>query len=68
VLRQRDPSFELSLPASRDPTALVDAIAHSLVIEVEERQQLLEILDVAERVRKCCATIAVQELVMRRGV
>lgn len=67
LLRQRDPSFSLSLPATREPGALADAIASALVIEAGERQEILETLDVRERIQKCCATLAVQELVMRRG-
>jgi Lon protease-like protein len=67
MLRQRDPAFDLALPATREPGALVDSIASALVIEAAERQEILEILDVGERIQKCCATIAIQELVMRRG-
>src|SRR5687768_4611184 len=38
-LRQRDSEFELRLPNAQDPGAIVDACAHQLIIEADERQQ-----------------------------
>ena len=67
LLRQRDARFDYALPATLDPGLLVDACAHSLVIEADERQRLLEMLDARERVQKCCEILAVQELLMQKG-
>jgi hypothetical protein len=39
----------------------------SLVIEPEERQRVLETLNVAERVRLCCELLAVQDALLVRG-
>lgn len=67
LLREREPRFDRALPATLDPGQLVDTCANAFVIEPDERQRLLETLDVRERVQKCCELIAVQELLLRKG-
>jgi Lon protease-like protein len=59
-LRQRDSDFELRLPKFQDAGTTVDACAHQLIIESDERQQILETLDVGARVRRCIQALAVQ--------
>ncbi len=59
-VRRRAPEFRLELPSHDDPGALSDACAHHLLIEGEDRQRVLETLDVAERVRCCTEVLAVQ--------
>jgi len=58
---------ELQLPATYQPGPLADACAASLVIEAEERQRVLETLNIAERVRLCCELLAVQDALLVRG-
>ncbi len=64
-LRQRDSQFELELPDVHDPAATVDACAHQLIIESEERQQILETLHVGVRVRRCMEVLAVQAALLQ---
>jgi Lon protease-like protein len=64
-LRQRDSQFELELPDLHDPAATVDACAHQLIIESEERQQILETLHVGTRVRRCMEVLAVQAALLQ---
>lgn len=54
----RGPTLEaLNLASLDDPARIVDRIAAHLVASGKERQRLLEILDVAERVRACTAAL-----------
>lgn len=64
-LRQRDSQFELELPDVHDPGATVDACAHQLIIESEERQQILETLHVGVRVRRCMEVLAIQAALLQ---
>ena len=56
-LRRRAPGAELSLPQGEGAGALADACAHYLIIDPERRQELLETLDNAERVRACTVAL-----------
>ncbi|HMJ14569.1 MAG TPA: LON peptidase substrate-binding domain-containing protein [Polyangiaceae bacterium] len=64
-LRSRDSQFELQLPDVHDPAATVDACAHQLIIESDERQQILETLHVGNRVRRCVEVLAVQAALLQ---
>ncbi|MEO7328358.1 MAG: LON peptidase substrate-binding domain-containing protein, partial [Minicystis sp.] len=51
-VRQRDPSFELSLPKDAPAGMMADLCAHALILDARERQSILETLDVPTRVRR----------------
>jgi ATP-dependent Lon protease len=61
AVRQCHPAFQFSLPKNGDPGAIVDACAHYLVMDGSERQKLLEILDVEERIHKCLEALVQQQ-------
>jgi uncharacterized protein len=63
-LKRRKAQLELDLPSSDDPGRLADACAHQLIIAVEDRQRLLETLDVGERVRRCTELLATQQAML----
>jgi Lon protease-like protein len=65
LLRQRESTFDLKLPNVQDAAATVDACAHQLVVEAEERQELLETLDLSARVRRCIEILAVQSALLQ---
>jgi Lon protease-like protein len=60
LMHARDDSFRLRLPKDAGPGMLADACAHQLVIGGAERQRVLELLDVRERVRFVAETLTVQ--------
>jgi Lon protease-like protein len=69
LLRGNGEDRELELPPAARPAALVDACAHQLVVTGEDRQMLLEEVDVGARVRACTEMLAVQEaLISQRGM
>jgi ATP-dependent Lon protease len=61
AVRQCHPQFQFALPQTDDPALVVDACAHYLVMDGSERQKLLEILDVNERVHRCLETLVSQQ-------
>jgi Lon protease-like protein len=63
-LRERDPSFELSLPKDAPAGALADLCAHHLMLDPRERQAALETLDVGPRVRRVAEALALQRLAL----
>jgi Lon protease-like protein len=67
-LRQRDTDFEFRLPSLDDRARTVDACAHQLIIESEERQQILEALDVGDRARRCIEVLAIQAAMLQAEV
>lgn len=58
--RRHGPSFDVELPTRAEPAALCDACAHRLIIDGDDRQRLLETLDVGARLRLCAELLAVQ--------
>lgn len=60
----RAPSITVTDPA--DAGALADACAHALVIEGEDRQRVLETLDVRARVRRTAELLAMQDALAGR--
>ncbi len=60
LLKKKDHDFELHLRNAQDPAAPADACAYQLIVESQERQRILETLDVGERVQRCIEMIAVQ--------
>jgi ATP-dependent Lon protease len=67
AVRQCHPSFRFCVPESKDPGKLVDACAHYLVLDGEERQKLLETLDVGERVQRCLDVLLSQQAIFGGG-
>ncbi len=51
---------EVPLPETNDPERLADECAHRLIIDAEERQKVLETLDVATRIRACATALVTQ--------
>ncbi len=66
-VRRQEASFEIDLPSVHEPGLLADRCAHLLIIDADERQRVLEALDVAERVRLCTEALAVQEAMLTRS-
>lgn len=52
IVRKRHPDFSLGIEHLRSPADLVDALAHRVVTTPEERQRLLETLDVRVRIAR----------------
>lgn len=49
-IRQRDRSFRFELTSHEEPGRVADQCAHELVVDAHQRQQVLETLDVRDRV------------------
>ncbi|MFT3773390.1 MAG: LON peptidase substrate-binding domain-containing protein [Minicystis sp.] len=63
-VRERDSSFDFSLPKDAPAGLVADLCAHHLVLDVRERQAALETLDVGERVRRVADVLALQRLAL----
>lgn len=60
AVRKCHPGFRFVLPAADDPGQLADACSHYLVLDGCERQELLETLDISERVSRCLSVLSTQ--------
>ena len=67
AVRRREPTFSFELPAGRSIGALADLCAGRLLIDPDERQALLETLEVARRVRETATGIAGQMTLFRQA-
>lgn len=65
-MRARDPDFELPFPPQATPTQIADLAAHYLVLDVSERQALLEEPDTCTRIRRTAQALALQTIAVRR--
>jgi ATP-dependent Lon protease len=65
-VQAKDASFQFTLPSSLSPGRIADLCAHHLVLDARERQQILETLEPAARVRKVADLLAVQLAVFKR--
>lgn len=63
-VKRQEAGFEIELPSVHEPGLLADSCAHHLIIGADERQRVLEALDIAERVRLCTEALAVQEAML----
>ncbi len=63
-VKSEQANFEVELPSVRTPGLLADSCAHHLVIDADDRQQILEALDITERVRLCTEALAVQQAML----
>jgi ATP-dependent Lon protease len=63
-VRERDPSFEFSLPRDAPAALIADLCAHHLVLDSRERQKILETLDPVPRIRRVAEALAVQRLTL----
>src|SRR5207245_1148951 len=59
-LSKRDSRFAFRLPRNVEPGAVADMCAHHLVVDACIRQEILEELDVAQRVRRMIAELTRQ--------
>jgi Lon protease-like protein len=62
-VRERQPDFALQVSAELAPARAADVVADQLVVSPEERQQILETVDVKERVAlvtECVASLLAQ--------
>ncbi len=64
IVRQREPSFDPGLPKHAAPGELADLCAARLVLDVRDRQQLLETLDVGARVRRAAESLLLQRALL----
>lgn len=67
IVRQREPGFELGLPKDVRPGELADLCASRLVIDVRDRQELLETIDVGARVRRAAEILVLQRALLASG-
>ncbi len=65
-IRKHNPTFSLRVPTSLAPGALSDFCAHHLIVDASLRQQLLEELRPAERVRLVTRELASQHSALLR--
>ena len=63
-VRERDPSFDFSLPKDAPAGLVADLCAHHLVLDARERQAALETLEVGTRVRRVAEVLALQRLAL----
>jgi ATP-dependent Lon protease len=63
-VREREPKFEFPLPKDAPAGAIADLCAHHLVLDVKERQAILETLDAGARVRRVAEALALQRLAL----
>ena len=64
IVRERDTSFEFRLPRDAAPSSLADLCAHHLVLDARQRQEILETLDSAARVRRVAEALAMQRMAL----
>ena len=65
-VHRRDPSFSFHLPPSLESGAIADLCAHHLIIDADTRQEILEELDPAGRVRIVTRELALQQQLLGR--
>ena len=63
-VREKEPRFELHLPADADAAAITDLCAHHLVLDARERQTLLETADLAVRARRTTEALVIQRVAL----
>lgn len=63
-VRERDPSFEFTLPRDAPAGTVADLCAHHLILDARERQAALEVLAVGPRVRRVAEVLALQRLAL----
>jgi ATP-dependent Lon protease len=66
-LRRHQPSLELEVPPLTDPGTAVDLLAEQLIASAEDRQRVLECVEVRDRVRLTTELFAVQEALYAQG-
>jgi ATP-dependent Lon protease len=63
-VREKEPRFDFPLPKDAPAGAIADVCAHHLVLDVKERQAILETFDVGARVRRVTEALALQHLAL----
>lgn len=64
LVRERDHDFEFRTPRGAPPGFIVDVCAHHLVIDAVDRQQILETLDLNQRVQRVTEILALQRIAL----
>lgn len=64
LVRERDRSFDFRMPKLSNPSMLVDHCAQHLLIDVRDRQTVLETTSVAARILLVTETLAMQQLTL----
>ncbi len=67
-IRSRDAEFDFKIPPHASASAAADLAAHHLVLDARERQSLLEMLDVPQRVRRTTEALALQHAALNAAV
>ena len=66
LVRERDRDFEFRLPKGATPGAIADLCAHHLIIDATERQEVLETLDLPDRILLVTEALALQRLALSK--
>ena len=64
LVRARDKTFDFRLPKNASAATIADLSAHQLILDVRERQRVLETLDVPARARRVAEALALQQLAL----
>jgi len=67
-IRARDPEFDFRIPPRTNAGTAADLAAHHLVLDARERQALLEMRDIAARVRRTTEALALQHAALQTAV
>jgi Lon protease-like protein len=67
-IKARDPEFDFRIPPQATAAAAADLAAHHLVLDARERQSILEMSDVAARVRRTTEALAMQHAALHDRV
>lgn len=65
-VQAKDPSFHFTLPPSLPSQRIADLCAHHLILDAKERQNILETLEPAARVRMVSESLALQLAMLKR--
>jgi hypothetical protein len=63
-VREREPSFDFTLPRDASASVVTDLCAHYLVLDARERQAILETLDPVARARRTAEALVVQRVTL----
>ena len=64
LVREGDRDFDFRMPRGAPPGFIADLCAHHLVIDADERQMILETLNLAERIQRVTEILALQRLTL----
>lgn len=67
LVRERDRDFDFRLPKGAPPGVIADICAHHLIIDAAERQEVLETLNLTERILRVTEALALQRLALSKS-